>query len=329
MRLLSGTGAALFPDENGMLPLHYACAYGATEEALRVLTDNHIETITATDRRGRTPLHFALGNADRPASPGVVNLLLSQNPAVVNSIDAEGNLPIHLLATRAQAIKDYEKDKCTNCQECLSFYLDANPQPTADLLTALQALPEWLRDLAVLSPVVQKMLNLKISQRFPTFFTLMDLFMYVIVIYFFHLAVESSLKERYPPDPPEAPSSMEIRYLVPLYLAVSYFTMREFVQAVSLASLGLFDTWITDLTNWFDLFYIFLILFWAIGMQTKGFDDEFFRTGCAITLGVFWMNILLFLKSMMVGFAVFVGGVVYVVKRLAAFLVTLTIILRK
>lgn len=349
VRLLSGTGAALFPDENGMLPLHYACAYGATEEALKALTDDHVDTIAAPDSKGRTPLHFALGNADRPASPGVVRLLLSRNPAVVNSIDAEGNLPVHLLATRAQAIREHEKDKCHNCQECLGLYLDANPRPTADLLTALQALPAWLRDVAVLSPVVQKMLNLKISQRVPTFITFLDVTFYVLVIVFFQLAVTQSLDDRFhddvtpgrysqndpanvdggDPDDIQTVDSgnMNKGLLAPLFLAAFWFTLREIFQALSLASLNLFDTWLSDMTNWFDVFYIFLILFWSGGMLTQAFDDDFFRTGCALTLGVFWMNILLFLKSMMVGFAVFVGGVVYVVKRLAAFLFTLIIIL--
>jgi len=343
VRLLSGTGAALFPDENGMLPLHYACAYGATEEALKALTDDRVDTIAAPDSKGRTPLHFALGNADRPASPNVVRLLLSRNPAVVNCIDAEGNLPIHLLATRAQAIREHEKDKCHNCQECLGLYLDADPRPTADLLMALQALPQWLRDLAVLSPMVQKMLNLKISQRVPTFITLLDVTFYVLVIVFFQLAVTQSLDDRFYDDVTPGlysqnqkagadslaadTNNMNKALLAPLFLAAFWFTLREIFQALSLASLGLFHTWLSDMTNWFDVVYIFLILFWSGGMLTQAFNNDFFRKGCALSLGVFWMNILLFLKSMMVGFAVFVGGVVYVVKRLAAFLFTLIIIL--
>ena len=151
---------------------------------MHVLTDENIQTTTTTDNRGRTPLHFALGNADRPASPGVVGLLLSQNPAVVDSIDLEGNLPIHLLATRAQAIRSDENEKCDNCQECFGLYLNAHPSATADLLTALQSLPDWLRNSAVLSPVVQKILNIKILQHFPTAITILDFVFYFIVIGF-------------------------------------------------------------------------------------------------------------------------------------------------
>mmetsp|Transcript_7043 Transcript_7043/g.12336 ORF Transcript_7043/g.12336 Transcript_7043/m.12336 type:complete len:867 (+) Transcript_7043:91-2691(+) len=330
--LLSGTGAALMADENGMLPLHYACAYGATEQALRVLTDENIQTITATDNRGRTPLHFALGNADRPASPGVVGLLLSQNPAVVNSVDLDGQLPIHLLATQASRIKENEREKCANCQACFSLYLNANPSATADLLTALQSLPDWLRDSAVLSPVVQKILNIKISQRFPTAVTLADFVFYVMVIAFFQLAVISSVEARNPVEQDDGslkPRYMNMAYLVPLYIAVVYFSAREITQAMSLASLGLFRTWLSDFENWLDVIYIFLILFWSIVMTVLHDDGltDAYQTGAAISMAVFWIMVLIFLQSIIVGFAVFVGGVIYVVKRLAAFLVALVIIL--
>jgi hypothetical protein len=189
---------------------------------------------------------------------------------------------------------------------------------------ALQALPDWLRDLAVVNPVVQKILNQKISKRFPTAVTLMDFVFYILVISFFQVSVIESLADRYNPDEPD---TMNMGNLAPLYLAVIYFTTRELIQAVSLGSLGLFSTWVYDPTNWFDTVYIILILFWTICMQNKTLNHYSFQVGSAITLGVFWVNVLLFLKGLIVGFAVFVGGVVYVVKRLAAFLLALLIIL--
>ena len=251
-----------------------------------------------------------------------MGLLLSQNPAVANAIDLEGNLPIHLLATRALAIKEFEKDKCANCQECFSFYLNAHPRATADLLTALQSLPEWLRDYAVLSPVVQKILNVKIAQRFPTAVTLLDFVFYVLVIAFFQLAVIEELQARQNDD-----TELSKGLLAPLYIAVFYFTVREIVQALSLASLGLFKTYVSDPTNGLDLVYILLILFWTIVMNTGGLPTAAFQTGAALSMAVFWVLVLSFLQSIIVGFAVFVGGVIYVVKRLAAFLLALGIIL--
>ncbi len=327
--LLSETGAALFADENGMLPLHYACAYGVGEDVLRVLTDNHIQTIIATDKRGRTPIHFAMGNADRPASPGVVNLLISQHAAVVDSIDLEGNLPIHLLATRAQAVKEGDKEKFVNCQKCLGFYLDAQPRATADLLTALQSLPDWLRDFAVINPEVQKVLNEKISQRFPTSVTMFDFVFYLLAIALFQVAVIRSLKERYEVEDENTglPFVFDQRILIPLYLTASWFLLREIVQALSLASLGLFKTWLNDPSNWFDILYISLLVFWSVSMRTGALSAKFFEIGTCLTYAILYIALVLFLRNHFVGFAVFVGGLVYVVKRLFAFFAALIIIL--
>ena len=252
-----------------------------------------------------------------------MGLLLSQNPSVVDSIDQEGNLPMHLLATRSQAIGEYATEQRTNSQKCLALYLTANPKPTAELLMSLQSLPDWLRDLAVVNPVVQRILNIKISNPLPTAITLGDFIFYAMVILFFQLAVIESIKDR----EGGIGTFTEFGYLWGLGIPAVYFALREFVQAVSLWSIGLFSTWVWDGTNWFDMFYIALILFWVGVIKKELMDSYSFRVGSALTFAVLWLNILVFLKGILVGFAVFVGGVVYVVKRLAAFFLALLIIL--
>merc|ERR1719199_751999 len=77
--LLASSGAAGYKDEIGMLPLHYACAYGASEEVLYVLTDAFPDAISDRNQRDRTPLHVALSNAGRKTVPAAVRLLLSLN----------------------------------------------------------------------------------------------------------------------------------------------------------------------------------------------------------------------------------------------------------
>jgi hypothetical protein len=67
-----------------------------------------------------------------------------------------GDLTIHLLATRSHAIREYETEKRLNCQKCLGYYLEANPRPTAGLLMALQSLPDWLRDIAVVRSMYEQ-----------------------------------------------------------------------------------------------------------------------------------------------------------------------------
>lgn len=72
-----------WPDTFGWLPIHYACACGAETEVIKALADAFPDSKTTVDRRGRTPLHFALGNQnpDRPASPAVVAILSSTGAA--------------------------------------------------------------------------------------------------------------------------------------------------------------------------------------------------------------------------------------------------------
>lgn len=68
-----------WPDSFGWLPIHYACASGSDTEVIKALAEAYPESKTTVDRRGRTPLHFALG--DKPASPDVIFLLASTGAA--------------------------------------------------------------------------------------------------------------------------------------------------------------------------------------------------------------------------------------------------------
>lgn len=68
-----------WPDSFGWLPIHYACASGSDSEVIKALAEAYPESKTTVDRRGRTPLHFALG--DKPASPDIIFLLSSTGAA--------------------------------------------------------------------------------------------------------------------------------------------------------------------------------------------------------------------------------------------------------
>lgn len=68
-----------WPDSFGWLPIHYACASGSDSAVIHALAEHYPESKTTTDRRGRTPLHFALG--DKPAAPDVIVLLSSSGAA--------------------------------------------------------------------------------------------------------------------------------------------------------------------------------------------------------------------------------------------------------
>lgn len=74
-----------WPDAFGWLPIHYACACGADTAVIKKLAEEFPASKTTVDRRGRTPLHFALGNQnpDQMATPQVVAILSSTGAASV------------------------------------------------------------------------------------------------------------------------------------------------------------------------------------------------------------------------------------------------------
>jgi len=97
---------------------------------------------------------------------------------------------------------------------------------------------------------------------------------------------------------------------------------------MSLVGLGLFKTWLYDSGNWLDVLAVTLVVYWTIQIHSGVVPDEpAFRAGAAFSLAVFWMSMLYFLKSTIIDFAVFIGGVLFVVERLAAFLLALAVIL--
>mmetsp|Transcript_11015 Transcript_11015/g.25579 ORF Transcript_11015/g.25579 Transcript_11015/m.25579 type:complete len:849 (+) Transcript_11015:35-2581(+) len=330
--LLSNSGAAELPDVGGMLPMHYACAYGVSPSVLAVLAvlaDAYEDSLVAKENKGRTPMHLAMVNAHRDASPGVIRFLLDKSgPELVNMRDHDGYLPLHLLALGLKGYKADEPDQRNNVSECLKMYLAAEPRPTADFLTALQDLPDWLQDVAVVSPHVRNILNKKIVQRFPTSILMLDGYWLIIIIVCFEIETKKSIKERFAPTSDKTQQPITVS-LILLFLGGIYFMSREVVQIVSLWSLGSVSSWFYDATNWLDMSVIVLVFYYAVVMTdtSYGVDKTTFRSGVAFTKGVLWCAVIYFLKSTLVDFAVFVGGVFYVLQRLAAFLMAVAVIL--
>lgn len=280
--------------------------------------------MSARDRNGRTPLHFALSNAGRKASPGAVRHLLNLDNTLANSNN--GPLPLRVLAEFSQGLKksgNVDADR-PSVEQCLEFLLNANPEPTADFFTALQSLPDWLSEQAVVMPSVQVLLNEKISQRFPTAVLLLDFYFLAMIIVSYSINVVHSIKLRFDQDKAD---NIAVELLSPLYVGAGYFLIREIVQMISLLSLKSFHIWVYDPSNWLNVIFIFLVLYWTIQMHTGGGDKVAFRTGTALTVIILWLKVLAFLRNMLIDFAVFVGGVFYVVQRLFAFLISLGVIL--
>ena len=66
-------------DGFGWLPIHYACAYAASTYAIKSLVEAYPESKTTVDRKGRTPLHFALGTTN--ANSAAIVLILASTGA--------------------------------------------------------------------------------------------------------------------------------------------------------------------------------------------------------------------------------------------------------
>ena len=332
--LLSDSGAATLMDRSGMLPIHYACAYGTHPAVLKVLAKVYPASLHAKEHNGRTPMHLAMVNAQRDESPNVMQFLLDHPESVdtINTRDNDGYLPLHLLALGLKGghlnrggNSMMEQQKRNNVSECLSMYLAAEPKADADFLTAIQDLPDWLQDTAVVSKHVRNVLNEKIVKRFPTSILMLDGIFLVMLIFCFGFATRNHINIRFDPENYVMNTSGS---LFVVFLGATYFLMREVVQFVSLMSLGKLHNWYTDPANYLDLSVITLVFYYGVTMLSDGgMSDVSFRSGAAFTQGALWAAIIVYLKSTLVDFAVFVGGVMYVVQRLVAFLIAMGVIL--
>jgi len=322
--------------------MHYASAYGTTVEVLEVLLENYPESITKRENKGRNPLHLAMVNAHRKSSPKVVGFLLEMNAAeIINTYDDDNHLPIHLLAMASKFPPEKILER-KNAADCLKLYLNAKPKASADFLSAIQTLPEWLRDIAVISGHIQDILNHKIVMRFPTMILILDLLFLILAIVLFELSTGATIDYLFTGDESEKAKPSQVTVTL---ICGAYFLLRELVQIISLLAMSSFGSWLWDLGNWLDVIVIFLLFYFGGIMLSSECPEppingicpvpiagpmisaDVFRSGTALTKGILWMSVISFLKSTQVEFSVFVSGVFYVVQRLAAFLLALCVIL--
>lgn len=146
-----------------------------------------------------------------------------------------------------------------------------------------------------------------------------------LVIASYSSNVVQSLNQRF--DMEEGNEKIEFKLLIPLYMGAGYFALREIIQIISLLSLNVFKLWLYDPSNYLNVAFVVVVMAWTIMMQTGRGQNDSFRIGSAISVTVLWYKLIAYLRNILLDFAVFVRGVVYVVHRLAAFLISLGIIL--
>uniref|UniRef100_A0A7S4V4K6 Ion transport domain-containing protein n=1 Tax=Ditylum brightwellii TaxID=49249 RepID=A0A7S4V4K6_9STRA len=372
VRLLSDSGAAFVGDENGMLPMHYACAYGTSAAALQILFDTHPNSIFANEDKGRTPLHFAMVNAHRPMSPSVVAFLLSvKDTDIINIPDNSGDLPLSLFA-KAVSFDPYAAEKNENAFKCLELYINAKPHPTAEFYEALFAitshnkklsheirkrcfrtylatkplvgkeffdaikrLPTWLQIEAFISPSSSMMeyLNSKTSEPIPTMMLMLDFTFLVLLVVFFQLSANETIDCLF--------DNKGVGDSFPAYLGVLltisiYLCVKEIMQIIRYFKAGSLRTlWFSDVKNILDVCLVVVTFLWCSVMfqciqEDQSFDSsgkEWYKAAMAFTVLLYTLTFLLFLKSVLIDFAVFVSGMTNVIRNLLTFLVSLMIVL--
>lgn len=267
---------------------------------------------------------FCLSNCDTVYGAQSVRFMLERKKDLVNRYKGDA-VPLHALADKAHHIKANDTEGQNNATKCLELYMNSEPNPTADLVSSIQQLPEWLLEEAVALPVVQTLLNQKIIQPFPTAVLMLDFYVICVMVINFSTLALKSIRLRADDDPDN--DALGRRDVFPLYLGCSYFFTRESTQFIGQSSLGAFSTYITDATNLLDIVYISMVLYWAVLMQNGQGDDQVFQTGTALTVGLVWTNVMVYLKNIIIDLAIFVAGVKYVVNRLYAFMLATIIIL--
>jgi flagellar basal body-associated protein FliL len=300
--------------------LHFACAFGASEDVLRILYEAFPLALIMKDQEGRNPLHFALANATTipRQAPNVVRFILNLKPNLVNPDDDSGKNPFLFLlehATHFNRIEDrkgaLQRDSITKCLELL---LAAGPRPTPTMFTALRSLPHWLFKKAILNRTIQVMMKNKIKGRFPTTLLMLDFFTQVMVIYFYQALVVRSIELRQPATT-EIDQSLQV---LPLYVGAAYFGIRELVQIGSVfiarKSIVLF---FTDLL---DMMYVAVVVYWAYEIQNAKQELRDFQIGAALSAGVLWTKLLVYLRGISIDFSVFLSGAFYVTRRVSVYI---------
>lgn len=111
---------------------------------------------------------------------------------------------------------------------------------------------------------------------------ILDFYSILLTLITFILAVINSIDRR---SDSTVSDSVPLSLLIPLYIAGSYFAIREIVQILSFIHLGLiFASWFKRTTNWMEIFLIIQVVFWTVVMDTGTMSLELFQAGTAMTL---------------------------------------------
>uniref|UniRef100_A0A7S4MNM5 Ion transport domain-containing protein n=1 Tax=Odontella aurita TaxID=265563 RepID=A0A7S4MNM5_9STRA len=327
-----------WPDANGMLPIHAACMYRASAEVVKLLVDAFPESLCKLDDKRRTPLHWATRNMkDRPPDPEVLTLVIRRG--LVSQRDSDGRTPIQSFSSQTKKVSVHQRSEVHKAKRCLGCFLDCKPEGTSAYLSAIQGLPSYARDDAVTHPHTKRILNRMIAKRFPTSILFIDLYVYVLLIASFALAVQEFIGRWYL----DLLSSENIEDLLSaseiiatgvsgwtiafMYGGAAYLILRQITQASSLSAARLFKAWFWYPWNWLNIANICLVFSSATVMHKGTGEGEHIRGLLIATGGILWLQLAAFLRTTRLEFAVFVSGAIHIMWILIPFLLFAALVL--
>mmetsp|Transcript_34632 Transcript_34632/g.45899 ORF Transcript_34632/g.45899 Transcript_34632/m.45899 type:complete len:939 (+) Transcript_34632:125-2941(+) len=220
-------------------------------------------------------------------------------------------------------------------KRCFRTYLATKPLVGKEFFDAIKRLPTWLQIEAFISPSSSMMeyLNSKTSEPIPTMMLMLDFTFLVLLVVFFQLSANETIDCLF--------DNKGVGDSFPAYLGVLltisiYLCVKEIMQIIRYFKAGSLRTlWFSDVKNILDVCLVVVTFLWCSVMfqciqEDQSFDSsgkEWYKAAMAFTVLLYTLTFLLFLKSVLIDFAVFVSGMTNVIRNLLTFLVSLMIVL--
>ena len=155
------------------------------------------------------------------------------------------------------------------------------------------------------SDVLQKLVAERSVETTPTFIKIADLYNSICLVITYYLCARNALKG-------DDATSSTLIYL--LSISVGYMALREATELLMSHVRYFISIW-----NYFEVLTILLVSL-SLYKICSGDLDGNFETLAVVTTGFVWTNIIFFLRSTFLPFAVFVSGIIKIICDLVPFL---------
>ncbi len=154
--------------------------------------------------------------------------------------------------------------------------------------------------------LVQEVLADASCQSLPVFLTMTEFYNCILLIISYHFYTEEVFKGQ---------TSVQSASYILLCVSTAIMTIREIVEILAN---GL--NWFGSIWNYFDVVTISLVITSIIKSQSEDIQDNF-GTLVVFTTAFVWIDVVFFLRSTFVSFAVFVSGIFKILGDLVPFVV--------